>query len=431
MISLILIITPTTNQKNMRHKTAIHIFPGLLSLVLAVWTCSGQSQESSRQWYKGNLHTHTLWSDGDDYPEVVTAWYKQQGYHFLAISDHNTLHDGEKWITVDSTGYKQYLRYWQLLGDQWLEVNPVTDTLSGGDAELWRVRLKTLEEYRSLFEEPGKFLLIQAEELTDRFEKKPLHVNATNIQAYIPPQHGNSVVEVLQRNVDAIRTQRESTGKPILPHINHPNFGYAISPEELAQIEGDDFFEVYNGHPLVHNAGDETHASTDELWDYVLTHRLLNGGSLMYGLAVDDAHHYSGFDSRSANPGRGWIMVHATELSAESLISALETGDFYASTGVTLDSIWQSEKAYGFSIKPEPGVRYTTQFFVTLRDLPEELGVVRDTVEGHVPEYPIRGDELYVRAKVISSKPKANPGTPGETECAWVQPVLLNNPSTK
>ncbi|MCF7797820.1 MAG: histidinol-phosphatase [Lentisphaeria bacterium] len=415
----------------MQQKTVIQTIPGFLFLVLAVWACSGQSLESTRQWYKGNLHTHSLWSDGDDYPEVVTRWYKQQGYHFLAISDHNTLHDGEKWITVDSTGYEQYLHYWQLFGEQWVEVHPVTDTLSGGDAELWRVRLKTLAEYRPIFEEPGKFLLIQAEELTDRFERKPLHINATNIQHHIPPQHGNSVIEVLQNNVDAIRAQRESTGEPILPHINHPNFGYAISPEELAQIEGDNFFEVYNGHPLVHNAGDETHASTDELWDYILTRRLLNGGSIMYGLAVDDAHHYSGFNSRAANPGRGWIMVHAAELSAENLIAALEVGDFYASTGVSLDSIHHSEKTYGFSIKPEPEVIYTTQFIVTLRDRPEEHGVVRFSATGQHPVYTIRGDELYVRAKVISSKPKADPGTPGEKECAWVQPVLVNNPAAQ
>jgi hypothetical protein len=35
----------------------------------------------------------------------------------------------------------------------------------------------------------------------------------------------------------------------------------------------------------------------------------------------------------------------------------------------------------------------------------------------------MRGDELYVRARVVSSKPKANPAYAGEVEMAWTQPV--------
>src|SRR5262245_57751873 len=49
------------------------------------------------KWYKGNLHAHSLWSDGDDYPEMVADWYKKNGYHFLAISDGNILHQGTRW----------------------------------------------------------------------------------------------------------------------------------------------------------------------------------------------------------------------------------------------------------------------------------------------------------------------------------------------
>ena len=26
-------------------------------------------------WWKGNLHTHTLWSDGDDSPEQIAKWF--------------------------------------------------------------------------------------------------------------------------------------------------------------------------------------------------------------------------------------------------------------------------------------------------------------------------------------------------------------------
>ena len=33
-------------------------------------------------FYKGNIHTHTTKSDGDEDPIKVTQWYKEHGYDF-------------------------------------------------------------------------------------------------------------------------------------------------------------------------------------------------------------------------------------------------------------------------------------------------------------------------------------------------------------
>ena len=41
---------------------------------------------SGVRWYKGNLHTHTLKSDGDASPEKVARWYGRHGYDFLTLS---------------------------------------------------------------------------------------------------------------------------------------------------------------------------------------------------------------------------------------------------------------------------------------------------------------------------------------------------------
>jgi hypothetical protein len=48
-------------------------------------------QKSGLKWYKGNTHTHSYWSDGDDFPEMIMDWYKSHGYDFISLSDHNTL----------------------------------------------------------------------------------------------------------------------------------------------------------------------------------------------------------------------------------------------------------------------------------------------------------------------------------------------------
>ena len=44
---------------------------------------------SKQNWYKGNLHTHTTESDGDADPAWVANWFKEHGYDFLVLSDHN------------------------------------------------------------------------------------------------------------------------------------------------------------------------------------------------------------------------------------------------------------------------------------------------------------------------------------------------------
>ncbi len=36
-------------------------------------------------WFKGDLHTHSQWSDGDDYPEMIARWYEEHAYHFICL----------------------------------------------------------------------------------------------------------------------------------------------------------------------------------------------------------------------------------------------------------------------------------------------------------------------------------------------------------
>jgi hypothetical protein len=301
------------------------IFAALLPLLSSA-TIAAESASELR-WWKGNLHTHSLWSDGDDYPEMICQWYKEHGYHFLALSDHNVIADHERWINVAKSrgGEIAFTKYAARLGDKWVEQR--TDATGARE-----VRLKMLSEYRSLTEEPGKFLLIRSEEISDRYLTAPIHLNATNLSEMIKPQGGKSIVEVMQNNIDAVLAQRTKTGTPMIPHINHPNFGWAITAEELAAVEREQFFEIYNGHPSVHNEGDKTHASVDRVWDIVLTLRHARGLPPLFGLGTDDAHHYhSAPDTRKqSRTGRGWVMVRAKSLAVEDLIAALELGDFYA-----------------------------------------------------------------------------------------------------
>ncbi len=209
-------------------------------------------------------------------------------------------------------------------------------------------------------------------------------------------------------------------------------------------LEGERFFEVYNGHPAVNTDGDDLRPSTERMWDIVLAERLSRGQDVMYGIATDDAHNYHEFDDNHANPGRGWVMVRAEELSAEAIVTAMEAGDFYGSSGVVLDDVAHADGRVSLRIRPEEGVTYTTQFIGTRVGYPapveidsvvdgswmakrysDEIGTILAEVPGTSPSYVMAGDELYVRAKVISSKPKENPYRQGDVEVAWTQPVVV------
>ena len=255
--------------------------------------------DSTPRWFKGNLHTHSLWSDGNDYPEMIVDWYVRHGYQFLALSDHNVLSQGQRWMSVKQANQRAhqdgFSLYRQRFGEGWVE----TRTENGEEM----VRLKPLSEFRHLFEQPDRFLLIQGEEITDHFEQKPIHMNASNLVERIKPQGGTSVVETMKNNLAAVENQVERLGTPILTHLNHPNFGYAITAEELAMVTKEHFFEVYNGHPDVHHLGDNTHAGVERMWDIINTIRIGEmGESPVFGLATDDSHNY--FGTAGSSPGR-------------------------------------------------------------------------------------------------------------------------------
>jgi hypothetical protein len=390
---------------------------------------------AQERWFKGNTHTHSWWSDGDSPPETIVAWYKDHGYDFLVLSDHDILSEGEKWITVKGARAEAARIYEEKFGPHW-----VVKRERDGNTEY---RLKTLTEFRALFEEAGRFLLIQGEEISDSFEGRPVHVNGLNLHELVPRQKGATFFETIQNNINAVREQQEKWGQPMLAHLNHPNFKWSTAAEDFMRLEGDQFFEVYNGHPGVRNYGDETYVSTERMWDIVLTRRFAELDlPVMYGLATDDAHGYTSWGVGQVNPGRGWVMVKARFLTPTHIIEAMQRGDFYASTGVTLEGIRFQNDTLEIEIQPRTGVSYRTQFIGTLegydptsspvsgdaapgvtRRYSDDIGQVLAEQEGTRARYRLTGREIYVRAKVISTAPHPNPFAEGDVEVAWTQPV--------
>jgi hypothetical protein len=304
-----------------------------------------EAPESGGDWYRGNTHAHTTESDGDSSPEYVARWYKNHGYAFLVLSDHNVFTDPATLASlVDST-----------------------------------------------------FLLIPGEEVTSSFDGASVHVNGLNLPGLVEPRSAESLVATIQANVDAVR---EVEG---VPHINHPNFQWSFGADELGRIERDRLLEIWNGHPTVHNDGGGGVPSVEHVWDVLLT-----GGKRVYGLAVDDAHHFQGeFAADRANPGRGWIEVRSPALEPVALMEALEAGRFYASTGVELDDVVVTPDRLEVHVRELGDFKYSTRFIGA-------DGAVLAESWSNPAIYVLRRDEPYVRARVTDSGGAV----------AWIQPVF-------
>ncbi len=419
-----------------------------LSLVFVAWIACWlvspllAADEAAARWFKGNTHTHSLWSDGDEFPEMVADWYKSRGYDFLVLTDHNVLMEGERWRNA-GMGEKPVPanvveKCEKRFGADWMEFR--------GEGDKRQVRLKTFAEVSGKLGEPGKFLLVQGEEITQG--RPTVHINAVHLAEVIQPRRADTTAETIAANLLAVEEQSQRLNRPILAHVNHPNWShFSIAPEELAAATAARFFEVFNGVPGVNHLGDATHPSTEKLWDIANTIRLAKRKlPPLYAIAADDAHHFHDFSPKRANPGRGWIVVRSKALDAHALIDAMIRGDFYASTGVVLDDVAfdAGRRIISLKIHAEPGVKYAVEFIGTLEGVDPEgtpvdndanarrpgrvdspdVGKVLARIEGAAAEYRMTGRELYVRAVVRSDKPMENaPHGELQFQEAWCQPM--------
>lgn len=298
-------------------------------------------------WAKGNLHTHTTVSDGDAPPREVCRYYADHGYHFLAISDHMARVDPSEFSDI-----------------------PI--------------------------------LLIPAEEMQNTAEEDPhapLHINGFGLGKTLSTSPSQTKAGAIQNCVDEIVN---SGG---IAQINHPNFYYAFDHRVISQINNCRLLEIYNGHPLVYNRGDENHIAVEAMWDI-----LLSQGLTFYGTAVDDTHHIKGeFSANRANPLRGWVYVRTAELTVSNIIAALQRGDFYASTGVELRELRYEGSTIHLAIHQDEAMGYLTEYISNNGRLLHSTKALSSSFE-----LPQDKSYTYIRARITAHS--------GAT--AWTQPLF-------
>ncbi len=350
----------------------------LLMLPSTVLSQTAESTNPQPQWFRGNTHVHTVLSGhADSTPEDAAKWYLDRDYNFVILSEHNQF------------------------------IDPETVALP-------KDRRKN-------------FILIPGEEITGR---RAIHTTGMNLNGLVDWKVGDvSKSGAMQRHADGAI---EAGGQPIL---NHPKWRWALRAKDIIGVKRLHMFELYNGAPEVNNFGDDEHPSTEEMWDTLLT-----AGMLMYGVSADDAHVFEKISPKESNPGRGWVMVRARTLDADSITDAMASGDFYASNGVFLNTYERGPGEYVVEADVERTAEELTSAVLRGRqvkygdagyriDFIGPDGRVLETIKGTNGRHKISNAMPFVRAKVTFTRAFVTDDGSDEFEeyYAWGQPVFSDD----
>ncbi|MCD8083458.1 MAG: PHP domain-containing protein [Clostridiales bacterium] len=312
--------------------------------------------------YKGNLHSHTVNSDGCLTPEQSVELFRSHGYHFLCLSEHDKYTDYRSEFDCDD--------FIILPG---LEASA---NLMVSETDRRRIRTHHMHGIlgtRAMQQSAGR-LLSHGEVLPP-----PLSFGAWDGAA------------VSQRLAETLR------GYGCLVTYNHPIWS-RVEPEEFVNLEGVWALEIYN-----YNTVNESGTGADTTyWDL-----MLRRGHRIFAFASDDNHNGGVFDDACG----GWIQVVADHLDHETILSAMLRGDFYSSNGPEIYA-WgiRDNRAY---VECSACERVNVICGGFLNAGVTRIAPTRDGLRR--AEFELTGDETYVRVECVDYQGKT----------AWTNALFL------
>ncbi len=248
-------------------------------------------------FYKANMHTHTTLSDGAFTPEEIKELYKSHGYSVVAYTDHEHIIDNSH---LSDDGFLA-------ITSCELAIKEIATAHTGKNQRLKVCHLNfyaldphniTTPCYSSIYDH------FKSEELA---EKGLVKFDEEYVRVY--SHEGIS---------EMIRLGRE---KGFIVSYNHPNWSLENACDYLG-YEGLFAIEIFNNGINVMGFPDDERAYDD----------MLRSGKKLYCTACDDTH-------KPCDLFGGWIMINAERLDYKTVMDALQSGNFYASTGPEIYSL--------------------------------------------------------------------------------------------
>ena len=152
--------------------------------------------------------------------------------------------------------------------------------------------------------------------------------------------------------------RRRHSRRAGVPHINHPNFEWAFTTDELQQVKNNKLFEIFNGHPQVNNLGGGDVPGIEEVWD-----RLLSNGDPAVRHRGRRRAHVQGAgqpDGRRSGPRLGGGPRGASRSAGDARIARARRLLRVHRRG--LEDIVSSATAMTVKVKAEGTSKYRIQF---------------------------------------------------------------------
>lgn len=295
--------------------------------------------------YKGNIHCHTTLSDGRLTPEDIVSAYKKHGYSFLALTDHD-----------------DYIEHNEINPDDFVVINSYEQDISA----------KTKESFGAV---------------------KCYHLNfyaktAEHHDLIKPEEPDYDDIKGINKFIADIKSQG------FLCSYNHPYWSLQ-NFDDYKDLEGVDFVEVYNHSCYI---ADGMHENQINVYDDMLRWGKSNP---LYCVMTDDNHNsYAPGEFWSDSFG-GWIMANVDTLSYESVLKAMENGEFYASSGPVIKEMYFETDDNTLHIKTEPAKSIAIGTAGRRADRFEKEGELVDEAV-----FKIKESDCYIRAEVFDADGK-------------------------
>ncbi len=309
--------------------------------------------KNSRYWYKGNLHSHTTNSDGKMSPKEAVDFYRQNGYHFLCLSDHDIF-----------TDYREDFNTEDFI------------LLPGVEASALLLDQKSGTYCLKVHHIHG---ILGTEQMQQAAEEELLQ-NQERLQPsiYYGTWDGAKVAADLAEKLQK---------RGCITTYNHPIWS-RVSSEEFIDTPNLFALEIYN-----YNTVNESGTGADTTyWDL-----MLRKGIKIHGFASDDNHNEGLFDDSFG----GYIMVNANQLTQDEIIENLMGGNFYSSTGPELYRWGVKEQTAYVECSPVSRINFIAGNYVNAGTT-----VMNNGQELTKAEYRLTGKEEYVRVECIDQDGK-------------------------
>ncbi len=265
----------------------------------------------SGNFYKANLHCHSVLSDANLSVDEIKRIYKEKGYAIVAFTDHDVLFSHYEKLTdkdfLALTGYE-------------ISVNCYPEPFQYKKALHMNLFAKDPLNLKQPFfnENSIEWLLGISKALT------PEMLSEIKVDGII--DEGEEQLYTAKVNA-IIKTANE---KGFLVTLNHPNWSL-LNASDCIAYEGLWAMEVYN-HGCFSLTG---FPDDDRVYD-----EILRSGRKIFVTATDDNHNGLPLDDPRSDSFGGFTMIKADSLDYAAIIDAMEKGNFYASQGPEIKELY-------------------------------------------------------------------------------------------